>query len=132
MDVMQSKSLVLIADAAQRAAMKAQVDRCPGLALAGEIGEIGALGLLAGLDSDVVVLDCAAPGFNSLIIVPWLRGLPAPPRIVALGASGSRAEQQFLLALGADHYTTLDGLAPVLLRVASAGPAADRPARHAA
>lgn len=87
-------SLVLIAEEAQRVEIKAHLRRCPGIALAGEIGEIGGLSLLARLGSDVVVLDCAAPGFNSLFILPWLRALPDAPRVGALGASGSSAEQQ--------------------------------------
>src|SRR5690349_5102937 len=130
---MGTTSLVLIGEAAQRDEIKHCLSGCQNLRVAGEIGEIAGLRLVPRLTADVIVVDCAAPGLNSLIILPWLRGLAGPARVLALGASGSAAERQFLLGLGADLYATLDTLAAVLARFDCDAPAAPGPpARWAA
>lgn len=102
-----SVTLLLIGDCDRRDAIKRGLTD-QNIDLAGEIFEPDSLRLVPLLAPDVVVLDFAANGINSLVALQWLNSLPESPKIIAVGVAGSPVEQQFALELGADAYATLE------------------------
>lgn len=102
-------SIVIISTIEERRALiRRYVCESQNALLAGEIADPGALALVAHLQPDVVVIDCASPSLNVLAILPWLQQLPHAPRVVALGAIGSISERRLLLELGAVAYASFD------------------------
>ena len=101
---MQQLSLVLIGGDERRAQVKEWLRERREIALVAELNDNSGLRLMPHLAPDIVVLDCAAPGINALIVLPWLRMLPGVRHIIALGASDSPVEQRLMLELGAVAY----------------------------
>ena len=106
---MQQLSLVLIGGDERRAQVKEWLRERREVALVAELKDTSSLRLMPHLAPDIVVLDCAAPGINALVVLPWLRMLPGVRHIIALGASGSPVEQRLMLELGAVAYAAPRG-----------------------
>ena len=101
---MNKLSLVLIGGDERCAQIKSWLCDRRDITLAAEFRDSSGLRLLSHLAPDIVVLDCAAPGINALVVLPWLRALPGVRNIIALGASDSPSEQRLMLELGAVAY----------------------------
>ena len=106
---MQQLSLVLIGGDERRAQVKEWLRERREIALVAELNDNSGLRLMPHLAPDIVVLDCAAPEINALVVLPWLRMLPGVRHIIALGASGSPVEQRLMLELGAVAYAAPRG-----------------------
>jgi DNA-binding NarL/FixJ family response regulator len=105
---MHTTSIVLIGEADRRHQLKRLLRQRRDLRIAGEIGEAQALHLVERLAADIVVLDCATPDINALLVLPWLKSLPIKSRVIVLGAIGTAAERRLLTELGAAAYATLE------------------------
>ena len=101
---MPTRTVLIIGCPTRRALIKGWLTANTNLELIGEIGSPTSLELAAQLAPDIVVLDCAAPHLNPLVILPLLRALPGTPQIVALGATGCAGERALVHALGATAY----------------------------
>jgi CheY-like chemotaxis protein len=106
---MKQLSLVLIGSDERREQVKSWLRGRRDITLAAEFHDSNSLRLLAHLAPDIVVLDCATPGINALVVLPWLRALPGVRNIIALGASDSPSEQRLMLELGAVAYAAPRG-----------------------
>lgn len=106
---MKQLSLVLIGGDQRREQIKSWLHGRTDITLAAEFHDSNGLRLLAHLAPDIVVLDCATPGINALVVLPWLRTLPGVRHIIALGASESPSEQRLMLELGAVAYAAPRG-----------------------
>ena len=105
---MDTTSIVLIGDAERRQNIKRLLRGRRDLRIAGEIGEAQALHLAERLAADIILLDCATPDINVLIVLPWLKSLPTKSRVIVLGANGTATERRLLTELGAAAYATLE------------------------
>lgn len=101
---MKQMNVLLIGDEDRRTVIKQALKGQRQIRLAGEIGEWQALRLVPQLQADVIVLDFGAVQVNGLATLPWLAALPGAPAVIVLGASGTAAEQQLALELGASGY----------------------------
>jgi DNA-binding NarL/FixJ family response regulator len=101
---MKQISVVLISGEGRCEQIKGVLRHRSDISIVGEFKDHSGLRLIAHLTSDVVVLDCAAPGINALVVLPWLHALPGVRHVIALGASESTAEQRLMLELGAVAY----------------------------
>lgn len=110
---MEQLSLVLIGSGPNRPELKRWLQQLSQVEIRGEIRDSSALRLLTKLDSEVVLLDCAAPEINALAVLPWIRQLPHAPMVIALGATGTPAEQRLLMELGAHTYIAPGSFAPI-------------------
>jgi DNA-binding NarL/FixJ family response regulator len=102
--VMRQLSLVLIGGDERREQIKSWLRERREIALVAEFKDDNGLRLITHLAPDIVVLDCAAPGINALLVLPWLRAVPGVRHVIALGASDSPAEHRLMLELGAVAY----------------------------
>lgn len=101
---MPTRTVLVIGGPARRLLIKEWLRANPNLELIGEIGCATSVGLAAQLAPDVVVLDCAAPQLNPLVLLPQLRALAGAAQIVALGTTGCAGERALVHALGATAY----------------------------
>jgi DNA-binding NarL/FixJ family response regulator len=74
----------------------------------GELSTAASLYLIAHLAPDIIILDCAAPQINPLVVLPQLRAHTHAPQIITLGATNTAAERSLLRALGATAYSILE------------------------
>lgn len=89
-----------------------------------------ALGLVARLTPDVVLLDLAMPGTSTLEIIPQLKVVDPEVKVVVLTLYGTAGYRQAALDAGADSFVSKKSmgvdLLPAILRVARAAEAESR------
>jgi DNA-binding NarL/FixJ family response regulator len=123
------RSVVIISGVEERRDAIAGILRAMPLTIAGEIGDIGALRLVAPLAPDIVVLDAATPALNPIAVLCAQASTP----VIVLAATDSPLEQRLFLELGALAVARLeqpDSLAHALDRLACLADLAGRkPAR---
>jgi DNA-binding NarL/FixJ family response regulator len=90
-------SVVIIGGIEERRRTIAGILRAMPFTIAGEIGDVGALRLVAWLAPDVVILDAATPALNPIAV---LRAQMSTP-MIALAVTDSPQEQRLFLELGA-------------------------------
>lgn len=139
---MPAKTVIIIAAPARRDTIKQLLLADRQFDLLGELTTATSLHLIAQLGPDIVILDCATPAINPLVVLPELRANTPVPQIIALGANSTAAERSFLRALGAAAYATLDQPGSLAEALAALRPGrgtsalarrlAGRPARSAA
>ncbi|MBI5566301.1 MAG: response regulator transcription factor [Chloroflexi bacterium] len=105
---MHTTSIILIGGDDRRHQLKRLLRQRRDLHISGEIGEAQALHLVERLAAGIIVLDCATPGINALMVLPWLKSLPIKSRVIALGVIGTATERRLLCELGAAAYATLE------------------------
>ena len=97
-------SIVLVGEDYRRAHAKRLLEH----PLAGRVEVVGELvsgrrvELLAELEPEAVILDCASEGINPLTVLPRLAALGGSPRVVALMDGPTMPDARALLDLGAD------------------------------
>ena len=130
---MPAKTVILIAAPARRDILKQLLTRLQ-LDLVGELTAATSLHLIAQLAPDIVVLDCAAPQINPLVVLPQLRAHTRAAQIIALSASNTAGERALLRTLGATAYASLDqpGSLPEALAAVGAAIHVPTPARPTA
>ncbi len=85
-----------------RAALRSLLDRAPGVAVAGEAGDIQeAIQWLAAHSADVLILDLAVFGFDGLKTLTQAGRPASGPRIVALATQATLAQADQIRAAGA-------------------------------
>lgn len=130
---MPAQTVILIAAPARRDMLKQLLTQLQ-LDLVGELTTATSLHLIAQLAPDIVILDCAAPQINPLVVLPLLRAHTRAAQIVALSASNIAAERSLLRALGATAiaYLGQPGSLPAALAAAGADVRSPAPGRLAA
>ena len=111
------RSVVIISGIEERRDAIIRILRAMPFTIAGEIGDVAALRLVAPLAPDVVILDAATPALNPIAM---LRA-QTPTPVIALTATDSLLEQRLFLELGARAVARLeqpDTLAHALDRLA--------------
>ncbi len=111
------RSVVIIGGIEERRDAIARILRAMPLTLAGTIGDIGALRLVASLRPDVVILDAATPALNPIAVLCAQASTP----VIVLVATDSPLERRLFLELGALAIALLeqpDTLARALERLA--------------
>jgi two-component system invasion response regulator UvrY len=64
---------------------------------------------------DLVLLDISMPGENGLAVLPKLKRLAPPPKVVILSIHASERVAKQALALGADDYITKESAVEELI-----------------
>ena len=91
------RSVVIISGIEERRHAITCILRAIRLTIAGEIGDVDALRLVAALAPDVVILDAATPALNPIAMLRAQRSTP----VIVLAATDSPVEQRLFLELGA-------------------------------
>jgi DNA-binding NarL/FixJ family response regulator len=105
---MPAKTVILIAAPARRDTIKQLLLADRQLDVVGELSSAASLHLVAQLAPDIIILDCAAPQVNPLVVLPQLRAHTYAPQIIALSATNAADEGTLLRALGATACAILD------------------------
>jgi DNA-binding NarL/FixJ family response regulator len=92
-----TRSAVIISGIEERRSAIARSLRAMSFTIAGEVGDVAALRLVAALAPDIVILDAATPALNPIAV---LRA-QASALVIVLAATESPLEQRMFLELGA-------------------------------
>ena len=114
-------TVISIAPAARQGIIKQLLHAERQLDLVGELTTATSMHLVAQLAPDIVILDCAAPQINPLVVLSQLRAHARAPQIITLGAHNTAGERSLLRALGAAAYAVLEQPGSLAEALATAG-----------